>query len=310
MKIAVIGVGGVGGYFGGRLAQHFDTAFISRGSTYEAIKANGLKVASINGDFHINPVNVSDNYSTVGPVSLVLVCVKSQQVEQIIDEMAPLVGEDTIILPLLNGVDAIDQLQNKYGNHVIGGFCRIISFKVAPGVINHRASTPIVDIGEVSGPVTQRIRNVEQLFKTANIVINTHDNFLPAQWFKMVFICVTSGIGAVTRSTFGEYREIHEVRDMVTQACQEGMAIAASCGAKLSDEFPSQILGAIDSLAYDGTTSMQRDIQDGNPSEIDYLLGSLVRVAKQNNINAPLTSFLYYSLLPQEFKAREISKKT
>src|SRR5262245_30221734 len=146
MKIAIYGTGGVGGYFGGRLAQSgAEVTFIARGEHLRAIRQNGLSVESIKGDFQIHPASATDQLTEIGPVDAVLVAVKAWQVPEVAQSLSPLVGPQTFVVPLENGVEAVDQLTAALGKEkVVGGLCKIISFIAAPGKIKHAGAEPFV----------------------------------------------------------------------------------------------------------------------------------------------------------------------
>src|SRR5215211_3252083 len=173
MRIAVFGTGGVGGYFGGRLARAGeDVIFIARGDHLRAIRETGLKIDSCDGDFVIHPAAATDNVNEVGTVDLVIIGVKAWQVPEAARAMKPLVDANTTVLPLQNGVDAASQLVDALGSEsVIGGLCRIVSFVVEPGHIRHAGFTPSVIIGEFDNRRTRRIDTIEQLFKRAGVEI-------------------------------------------------------------------------------------------------------------------------------------------
>ncbi len=161
MKIAIIGTGGVGGYFGGKLAKAgYDVTFLARGEHLSAIQQKGLTVKSILGDFTIDPVKVTDRIDTIGLTDLVILGVKAWQVRDISKELLTIIKKDTTVLPLQNGVMAADELMENIRNeNIIGGLCRIISKIEAPGVINHFGLEPSILFGELDNTVTERIRS-------------------------------------------------------------------------------------------------------------------------------------------------------
>jgi 2-dehydropantoate 2-reductase len=166
MRIAVFGAGAVGGYYGGRLAQAGESVvFIARGRTLEALQANGLKVASLAGDFEVSPVEASDDCAQAGEVDLVLLGVKAWQVPEAAAAMEPLIGDETAVLPLVNGVEAYDQLADALGKeHVLGGLCRILAFQVEPGVIQHSGIEPSLHFGEWNGALSERVAKIKNVF--------------------------------------------------------------------------------------------------------------------------------------------------
>jgi 2-dehydropantoate 2-reductase len=171
MRIAVIGAGGVGGYFGGRLAQSgADTTFIARGATLEALRTRGLRVDSVKGDFVLDRVNATDDPSTIDKVDAVLVAVKAWQIPEAARALQPLLGDDTMVVPLENGMEAPDQLAAVLGReHVLGGLCALVSFIVAPGHIRHAAAEPTVMFGELDNRRSARAERLCDAFVHAGV---------------------------------------------------------------------------------------------------------------------------------------------
>ena len=208
MRIVVFGTGGVGGYFGGRLARAGeDVTFIARGEHLRAIKADGLRVDSSAGDFVIYPAKATDDANDVDEADLVIVGVKAWQVTEAARAMKPLVGSNTTVLPLQNGVDPVPQLVDELGSdNVIGGLCRIVSFVVGPGHIRHAGFTPSIVIGELDNRPTDRIERIEQVFKRAGLETTIAKDIQVALWTKFLFIASFSGVGAMANASAGVLR--------------------------------------------------------------------------------------------------------
>ncbi len=310
MKIAIFGSGGVGGYFGGRLAQAGqDVTFIARGGHLAAMTESGLRVDSIGGDFVVKPVKATDSPQSVGPVDLIILAVKSWQLEDAIEGMQPLVGENTMILPLMNGVEQMDALQNAFGlKHVLGGLCRISAVRAAPGHIKHVGIQPSIAFGELDNAKSERVESLRQMFVSLpGILVDVPANIMVAMWDKYIFICATSGVGAVTRQTMGEFRANPETREMLLHAMEEAAAIGRARGVPLPETLVTEIMGRIDAIAPDVTASMQKDIMAGRPSELEAQNGAVVRMGHALNIPVPTHEKIYEALLPLEKKARETS---
>ena len=306
MRIAVFGTGGVGGYFGGRLAERGeDVIFIARGGHLRAIKEKGLKVDSRDGDFVIYPAAATDTCSDVGPVDLVIVGVKAWQVPDAARAMKPLVGSNTTVLPLQNGVDAASQLVEVLGSdNVIGGLCRIVSFVVAPGHIRHAGSTPSFIIGELDNRQTSRIVTVEQLFKRAGVQITIATDIQVALWTKLLFIASFSGVGAIANAPAGVLRTDPQRRSQMLSAMQEIYALAHARGINLPPDCVDTVMAAVDALSEDATSSMQRDIAARKPSELESQNGAVVRMAHEARVEVPTHALIYHTLRPLEEKAR------
>lgn len=307
MRIAVFGTGGVGGYFGGRLAQAGEEViFIARGEHLRAITERGLRVDSIKGDFVIQPAQATDNPAEVGPVDAILVGVKAWDVPEAAQLMRPMVGPETFVVPLENGVEAPDQLATVLGReHVLGGLCKIISAIVAPGHIRHAGIDPYIAFGELDGRKSERAERLRQAFaKATGVTAEVSDDIQAAMWEKFLFIAAISGVGAVTRAPAGVIRSLPETRQMLEQAMHEILAVAQARGVALSDEVIPKTMAFIDAIPADGTASMQRDILTGRPSELEYQNGTVVRLGRELGVPTPVNAFIYASLLPQELRAR------
>lgn len=309
MRIAVIGAGGVGGYFGGKLAQaEIDTTFIVRGATLDALRTRGLRVDSINGDFHVTKVNATDDPSIVGAVDAVLMTVKAWQLADAAKNLAPLIGPDTMVVPLENGIDAPDVLAPLVGReHVLGGLCAIVSSIVEPGHIRHAAFDPIVMFGELDNARTPRVERLREAFTRAGVTAEVPEDIRRSMWMKFLFIATMSGFGALTRAPIGVWRSMPEIRDLVTQSLREVVALAAARGIDLGENAVEKTWQRYDALAPASTSSLQRDVMAGKPSELDAQLGAIVRLAKEAGVPVPVTEFVYHTLLPQERHARGAS---
>jgi len=306
MRIVIFGTGGVGGYFGGRLAQAGeDVSFIARGEHLRAIKAKGLRVESSSGDFVVYPAKATDNISEVGETDLVVLGVKAWQVPEAAHAIKPLVGPKTIVVPMQNGVDAVPQLVHELGpDSVIGGLCRIVSFVVAPGRIRHAGFTPSIIIGELDNKRTDRITQIEEVFKHAGLDTTIAADIQVALWTKFLFIASFSGIGAVANAPAGVLRSEPKWRSQMLSAMQEIYALAHARGVKLLPDSLDKVMAAVDGLPEDATSSMHRDIAAGKPSELDSQNGAVVRMAREAGVDVPTHTLIYETLKPLEEKAR------
>ena len=306
MRIAVFGTGGVGGYFGGRLADAGeDVTFIARGEHLRAIQQTGLKVDSLEGDFVVFPARATDDVNQVGPVDLVIVGVKGWQVPEAAREMKPIVGTKTTVLPLQNGVDALPQLAEVLGaERVVGGLCKIVSFVVAPGHIRHAGFAPSVVIGELDDRRTDRIEAIEGVFNHAGINTTIADNIHAALWIKFLFIASFSGVGAVANAPVGKLRSDPDLRGQMLRAMEEIYALAHARGIKLPQNAIETAMAGVNALPKDATSSMQRDIVAGKPSELESQNGAVVRMARETGIEVPTHELIYHTLKPLEDRAR------
>ena len=307
MKIAILGTGAVGGYLGGRLAQAGkDVTFIARGKHLDAIVTEGLQIQSINGDFIIHPATATDRPENIGNVDLVLCCVKSWQVPEVTDAIRMLVGPESVVIPIQNGVEAHTILSQEIGTeHVIPGLCRLISMVKAPGQIRHAGADPYFTFGEFDGRFSQRIEKIAELFTgVKGLTVEVSRNIIPELWKKFMLIAPWGGIGAITRSPIGIFRSLPETRKILIKSIQEVFDVAHANGVKIEEGAVDATIGFIDQLPPDGTASMQRDIIEGRPSELNEQCGAVVRFGKKGGIQTPINRLIYHSLLPLEHKAR------
>jgi len=308
VKIAIFGAGGVGGYFGARLAQAGeDVAFIARGEHLLAIQQNGLRLESILGDFTLQPAKATDDPAEIGRVDLVVLGVKTWQLPEAAKAMEPLLGEQTLILPLQNGVDAPYQLAQILGReHVIGGLCRISTMIAIPGVIHHVAIQPMLAFGELDAQLSPRVEYLRQVFsRCQGLVVNVPPDINIALWEKFIFIVSVSGLGAATRQSIGEFRSLPETRRLLLAIMDEVVAVAKAKGIALDNDAVNHTLAIIDSLPSPTLASMQNDIMNGRPSELESQTGAVVRMGREVGIPTPVNEFLYAILLLMEMKARQ-----
>jgi 2-dehydropantoate 2-reductase len=307
MRIAVFGAGSVGGYFGGRLAEAGqDVVFICRGDHLKAIQRDGLRVESVEGNFIVQPARASGDPVAVGPVDAILVCVKAWQVPQAAGALRPMIGAQTIVVPLQNGVEAPSQLETVLDTgHVLGGLCRIMSSVVAPGQIRHAGIDPYIAFGRLDKQQSQAAERLRDAFsRTRGVRVEIPGDIRVAMWRKFLLIAAWSGMGALTRSPIGLIRSQPETRQMLLQALQEIHAVAVAHRVALPREAVGETLAFIDGLPPQGTASMQRDIIAGRPSELVSQSGAVVRLGREAGVEVPVHTFIYQSLLLLEMQAR------
>jgi 2-dehydropantoate 2-reductase len=309
LTFAVFGTGAVGGYFGGRLAEAGeDVRFIARGGHLAAIRERGLRVSSVDGDFVIHPARVADDPGAIGPVDVVLVGVKAWQVPEAALALRPLLGERTFVVPLQNGIEAPDQLASVLGaERVLGGLCRILVFLDGPGHIRHTGVTPYIAFGELDGAKSDRVERLRAaLAATRGITVDVPPDIGIAMWSKFLFITALGGIGALTRSPIGVLRSEPKSRELLRQALEEIQAVAVRNQVALPAETAAKTLAYIDTLPPEGTASMQRDIMEGRPSELEAQVGAVVRLGERLGLPVPVHRRIYDTLLPLERKARAV----
>jgi len=310
MKIAIIGTGGVGGYFGGKLSQAgHDLTFLARGEHLKAIQSNGLIVKSILGDFIANPIKATDQIKNIDKPDLVILGIKAWQVKDIGLELPQIMDKQTVILPLQNGVLAAEELKELVNpKHVIAGLCRIISKIDAPGIINHMGVMPTIVFGELNNAKTDRIRKISDVFTQAGINNRIADDIEAELWRKFISICV-SGLMAITRSTYGEILDVKETRQLMFDLLNEIYTLSQKMGIKIESDFVEKTVSYIQGFAHNMTSSLARDVWEGKPSEIEYQNGTVVKLAEKYGVATPINKFIYDCILPMEKRAREMAKK-
>jgi 2-dehydropantoate 2-reductase len=307
MKILIMGTGGVGGYYGGLLArQGNDVTFIARGKHLGAIRQNGLKVNSIHGDFTIFPANATDDPGQVGPVDLILFLVKTYSTDQAADAIRPVVGPQTTVLSLQNGVDAAERIGRVVGvDHMIAGATWLSSAVEAPGVIKHVSQFRRIVLGELDGSRSARIESIHQALQSTGITAEVSENILKVLWTKFVFISAARSFGSLTRLPMGEYRSIPATRELITALMKEVQAVAHAQGVRLDDDVVQQSLAFMDNAAPHIKPSMQLDVETGHRTELESMVGVIGRKGRELGVPTPVADFVYGTLLPVELKARE-----
>jgi 2-dehydropantoate 2-reductase len=305
MKIAVVGTGGVGGYFGGKLAHSGqDVTFVARGPHLAAIRANGLWVESVHGSFTIAPAQATDDMAEIGPVDLALVCVKDFQLDALIPAMRPLVGADTAVLPLLNGIRAAEQLNEAFGRErVLGGLCAVVAFIEAPGVIRQASSFHRVAFGEWDGQATRRARAIADAFEASGVETALSDNVLKEMWTKFIFITAYAGVTSAMQLPAGNLHACAETMTLLREAMAEIEAVGRARGVALDADVVDKTMAFAEGLPPEATSSMQRDVAAGRLFELEALTGSVVRYGQDAGVPTPVNRVLYAILKPHLLSA-------
>jgi 2-dehydropantoate 2-reductase len=307
MKIAVMGVGGLGGYYGGLLARAgHEVAFVARGAHLAALREKGLQVKSIHGDFHVAPVRATDNPGEIGPADLVLVCVKTPGLDAAAGAALQMLGPDTVVMGLQNGIDAADRIGAVTGRErVLGAVTWIATNLEAPGVIRQVSTFRRIVLGELDGRITPRVERTVAALGRMGIAVEATDNIRQVLWTKFVFIAGFSGMGALTRLEVGDYRHVPETRALMTSLMREVEALANESGAGLDPGVVDQALALIDGAAPAMKPSLQRDVEAGRPSELESMIGVIRRKGRERGLATPAADMAYAALLPRELRTRQ-----
>ncbi|MEP6994043.1 MAG: 2-dehydropantoate 2-reductase, partial [Acidobacteriota bacterium] len=302
MRIAVFGVGGAGGHFGARLARAGqDLVFVARGAHLSAIREHGLVVETPDGEIRIRPDAATDDPAQAGEVDVVLLGVKSWQVEEAARAMHPMLRSDTVVVPLQNGVEAAGQLAAILGApKVLGGLCATFSFLTAPGRIRSIGQVHTVAFGELDRRVSERVERLARVVEAAGIRATVPPDIHVALWQKFLFVVPFGGVGAVAGQPIGVLRSRPETREMLLDGMREIREVGQARGVSLPEGSVDEAMDFLDSLDPNGTSSLQRDIGEGKPSELEAWNGAVVRLGRAAGVPTPVHAAIYARLLPLE----------
>jgi 2-dehydropantoate 2-reductase len=300
MKFAVFGAGGVGGYFGARLAAAGnDVTFIARGAHLDAIRKHGLKLESANGDVLVKPANATADAASIGPVDCVLMCVKLWDLDRAAADSKPLVAGGGCVLPLQNGVDAPARCGDALGaDRVLGGTAHVATVIAAPGVIRHTGTMAKLQFGELDGRLTPRVERLARACKDAGIDATVPDSIMTALWMKFVFLATAAGWTALARRPMGAIRSDPEMRAGAIAAFAEAASVGRAAGVKLPQDAEAQALAILDRVPAEMQTSMQHDLAAGNRLELPWLSGAVARLGRAHGVPTPVHATIHAALKP------------
>ncbi|HEY6497640.1 MAG TPA: 2-dehydropantoate 2-reductase [Trebonia sp.] len=295
MRIAVMGTGGVGGYFGARLAQAgHEVAFVARGRQLEALRASGLRVESPLGDLHLPHVDVTDNPAEIGPVDVVLFTVKLWDTLDAAESIKPLLGPETAVVSFQNGVVKDDILREALGaEHVIGGVTYIAATIAEPGVIRHSGTMAKLAFGEYDGSLSPRVRQFRDACAEGGIDAEISDRIEQTIWEKFVFLVGLSGTTSLARSTIGPIRDNPRSRAFLHDVLQEVVQVALAQKVPLPAGYANERLAFADTLPADMTSSMYHDLDRGNRLEVAWLSGDVVERGARLGIPTPCNRAIF-----------------
>ncbi len=298
MRIAIVGAGAVGGYFGGLLARAGnEVTLLARGEHLDAIRRNGLEVRSNWGNFNVT-VHAADNPAEVGPVDLVFLTVKTYQNAAAIPSMAPLVGSATSVITLQNGVEAYKEVGRSFGmERVLPGAAYIETHVAEPGVVEQVGEVVRIVFGEVDGSTTQRAQDIQETLRAADINSELADDVLKALWTKFVFIATLAGVTSTSRASMDPLLADPESRAMVLACLREIEAVGRAEGVGLDDDVVDKIMAYMESTAKDLHASMHTDLELGRPLELEALNGTVVRLGREHGVPTPVNDVLYSLLV-------------
>jgi len=300
MRIAVMAAGAVGGYFGGRMAAAgHDVAFIARGAHRDAIRRDGLKIESALGDVHLKGVNVTDDPAQVGPVDVVIFAVKLWDTETAGEHARPLVGAESRVITLQNGVDSVERLSPILGEGaVIAGTTYVVTTIAKPGVIHHTGTTARIHCGRLDGRPDAMLAGYVEQMKAAKVDITLTENMLLDIWKKFVLLSGTSGMTASTRKSLGLIREDADMRALLFKLMHETTAVGRAAGIDLPEDFAMELDRSIAAFPPTMKASMANDLEAGRPLELDWLAGKVVALGRKYGVPTPAQEAVYAILKP------------
>ncbi|WP_119422719.1 ketopantoate reductase family protein [Desertibaculum subflavum] len=302
MKIAIIGAGGVGGYFGARLAAAGNEVhFVARGAHLKAMREHGLKVKSPCGDIALEPVNATDDASSIGPADIVLFCVKLYDTESAAAKLGPLVGKDTLVIPLQNGVDSAERMAAVVPPaNVVGGVAYISATIAAPGQVAHLNKVHKLDFGRLDGQPDARLARFEAAGNAAGFVALHRTDITVALWEKFLFLASFAAVTAAARVDNAGIQKVPELSALLHDAMAEVAAIAKAKGIQLAADAVARNYKFVASMPGPMKASMAHDLDRGNRLEVDGLSGTIVRMGAALNVPTPVHRALHAILLPHK----------
>ena len=299
MRIAIVGSGGLGGYFGGRLAAAgVDVVFLARGAHLDALRTGGLRIESPNGNLRLPRVSATDDASTVGAVDVVLFAVKLYDTESAIPLLPPLIGADTVVIPFQNGVESVAMLARTVDRqHLAAGTSYVQAFLAEPGVIRHVALDRLI-FGELDGARTPRLERLFDVCRDAGVSPTLSDQIEVELWSKFVHLSVLSGMTSVTRSPVGLLRDDPDLFAMWQAALVETMAVARARGVDLPRGLFDELVTLLQSTPAQAGSSMLQDLERHRRLELPWLSGAVVRMGQALDVETPIHRFIATVLRP------------
>jgi 2-dehydropantoate 2-reductase len=308
MRIAIMGAGAIGGYYGTLLRQSGqEVVFLARGAQLQTIRAHGLRVESVLRDPIIEYVPVRGRPEEVGPVDLVLFTVKSYDSAPAAAGLRPLLGPETAVLTLQNGVDNVDVLSGAVGTrHVLGGLCQIFCHLEAPGIVRYTGGPRRVVLGEIDGSITPRAAAARDAFAASGVPVELSTQILVDMWEKYIFINAQGGMTALTRLPIGPIRSSPATFEMYLDVAAEVAAVGRRHGIAIPPGERQRVRAFAQALDSGGSSSLYNDLVARRRTELETLLGTVVRLGERYKVPTPNCRAIYSALLPHELAARRV----
>jgi 2-dehydropantoate 2-reductase len=300
MRVAVIGTGGIGGPYGASLAKAgADVTFVARGAHLAAMRENGLRIEGDRGETHIRPAQATDDIASIGTVDVILFCVKLWDVEPAAEQLRAIIGPQTPVIPLQNGIDAAERLIRILGSEAaMGGMAFVTGTIVAPGVIRQTGSYQRMTFGELDGRISERGQRVRDLCEAAGFEGVLSSDIMVPVWEKFILLVPLSGLNALTRLPLGEWRRDPDLLALYEAALRETVAVGLAEGVRLPPDTIDQTLAMMRSMPAHHTTSMGNDLLRGNRLELPWFAGKVVELGRRHAIPTPVNGFIHAALKP------------
>jgi 2-dehydropantoate 2-reductase len=300
MRVAVIGTGGIGGPYGASLAKAgADVTFVARGAHLAAMRENGLRIEGDRGEIHIRPAQATDDIASIGTVDVILFCVKLWDVEPAAEQLRAIIGPQTAVIPLQNGIDAAERLIRILGSEaVMGGMAFVTGTIVAPGVIRQTGAYQRMTFGELDGRISERSQQLRDLCDAAGFEGVLSPDIMVPVWEKFILVVPLSGLNALTRLPLGRWRDDPDLLDLYETALRETVAVGLAEGIRLPSDSVDKTLAIMCSMPPHHTTAMGTDLLRGNRLELPWFAGKVVELGRRHGISTPVNGFIYAALKP------------
>ena len=298
MRIAIIGAGGIGAIYGASLAKAgADVTFVARGAHLAAMRERGLKIEGDRGEMHISPAQATDDPSDIGPVDIVLFCVKLWDVESAGAAIRPLIGPETGVIPLQNGVDAHERLIPVLGREaVMGGTAFVTGSIVAPGIVRQTGTYQRMTFGELDGTISPRGKRLAELCAAAGFDGVLSPDVLVPLWDKFTMLVPLANVNALTRAPLGKYRADPDTWSLVLGSVHETVAVGRAEGINLAPDAADKAIALIRSMPDHHMTSMGNDLLRGNRLELPWFAGKVVELGRKHGVPTAVNSVVYAAL--------------
>ncbi len=300
MRVAVIGTGGIGGPYGASLAKGgADVIFVARGAHLAAIRENGLRIEGDRGETHIRPAQATNNIARIGTVDTVLCCVKLWDLEVVAEQIRAILGPQTAVIPLQNGIDATERLVPILGHRaVMGGVAFVTGTIVAPGIIRQTGAYQRMTFGELDGQISERGQRLRDHCEAAGFEGVLSPDIMVPVWEKFILLVALSGLNALTRLPLGKWRDDPDLFGLYEAALRETVSVGLAEGIRLPSDSLDRTLAQMRSMPPHHTTSMGNDLIRGNRLELPWFAGKVVELGRRHGIKTPVNGFIYAALKP------------